>query len=72
MSEFNISQVSIREREVLDLMAEGHRSIDVAARLFISDKTVATHKARIKQKCGIQTSVQWLALLKQINPVKPL
>lgn len=69
MSEFNLSKLSKRESQVLLLFAEGHRVIDIGARLFISEKTVATHKARIREKCGAVTPVQWMALLRQIPPV---
>jgi len=41
-----------REREVLQLIAEGHTGRDVAERLFLSPKTVEGHKTRIMEKIG--------------------
>lgn len=44
-----------REREVLQLIAEGHRSPDIAARLFISVATVDAHRRNIMRKLGLHT-----------------
>ena len=42
-----------REREVLQLMAEGHSTKQIAMRLFISPKTVEAHRLRIMDKLDI-------------------
>lgn len=39
-----------REREVLQLAAEGNSNPEIASRLFISPRTVETHRARLMQK----------------------
>jgi DNA-binding NarL/FixJ family response regulator len=44
-----------REREVLALMAEGRSNQAVAARLFLSEKTVESHVGHIFGKLGIGT-----------------
>ncbi len=46
-------RLSAREREVLQLIAEGLNNEAVARRLFISDRTVETHVARVLQKLDI-------------------
>lgn len=61
-----LSLLSRREQQVFALVAEGHPLKEVGRRLFISDKTVATHKAHIKMKLNIKTPVEWMALLRQI------
>jgi two-component system response regulator NreC len=38
---------------VLRLLALGHTNADVAERLFISVRTVESHRARIQQKVGL-------------------
>jgi DNA-binding NarL/FixJ family response regulator len=43
-------RLTIREREVLQLLAEGLTSKQIAAELFISPKTVEGHKARMMEK----------------------
>ncbi|MCA1842541.1 MAG: response regulator transcription factor [Actinobacteria bacterium] len=47
-----------REREVLALAADGHTNADIAARLFISRRTVETHRARATRKLGLRSHVE--------------
>jgi two-component system secretion response regulator SsrB len=49
------SLLTAREREVLQLLAEGHATGEIASRLSISAKTVATHREHVKQKLNIQS-----------------
>lgn len=44
-----------REREVLQLIAEGHTNPEIAERLFISVKTVGTHREHLMQKLDIHS-----------------
>ncbi len=44
-----------REREVLQLAAEGNSSAEVAALLFISPRTAETHRGRLMRKLGLRT-----------------
>jgi DNA-binding NarL/FixJ family response regulator len=46
-------ELSSREREVLDLIARGHSNAKIAARLFVSPKTVANHLSRIFTKLQV-------------------
>ena len=50
-----LDKVSAREREVLQLIAEGHSSGEIAQRLFISARTVDTHRHNLMQKLGIHS-----------------
>jgi DNA-binding NarL/FixJ family response regulator len=47
--------LTAREREVLQHLAEGKTNKEAAAALFISAKTVETHRAQIMDKLGIHT-----------------
>jgi len=47
-----LSLLTLREREVLQLLAEGHPAIDIATRLCVSVKTVGTHREHLMQKLG--------------------
>jgi len=49
------SELSEREREVLQLIAEGQSTRNIAATLFISVKTVETHRAKIMDKLNLRT-----------------
>jgi DNA-binding NarL/FixJ family response regulator len=49
------SQLSSREREVLQLIAEGRSTKQIANQLFISGKTVETHRRHIMEKLGVES-----------------
>jgi DNA-binding NarL/FixJ family response regulator len=51
-------QLSAREREVFDLVVAGHGNQRIASELFISVKTVETHRARINRKLGVHSGVE--------------
>jgi DNA-binding NarL/FixJ family response regulator len=46
--------LTARERETLQLLAEGNSHVQIAARLNISPKTVETHRRHIGAKLGIR------------------
>ncbi|HRV97238.1 MAG TPA: response regulator transcription factor, partial [Aminobacteriaceae bacterium] len=60
--EFTPEQLSAREREVLILASKGFSSKEVAARLFISERTVQTHLASIYDKLGAKNKTEALLL----------
>jgi DNA-binding NarL/FixJ family response regulator len=47
--------LSRRERQVLELVAEGFTNQEVADRLFLSIKTVETHRSRLMRKLGLHS-----------------
>lgn len=47
--------LSTREREVLQLIAEGKATRDIAAALYVSVKTVETHRKQIMDKLGLNS-----------------
>lgn len=48
-------RLSRREREILELLAEGHGNTEIGRRLFISPRTVETHRANILRKLNLRT-----------------
>lgn len=48
-----LQSLSHRERQILQLIAEGRSSAQAAAMLFLSPKTVDTYRSRMMQKLGI-------------------
>ena len=50
--------LSEREREVLRLLALGHTNQEIAGTLFLSVRTVETHRAHIMQKLRINTRAE--------------
>jgi len=47
--------LTTREREVLHLGAEGHTNAEIGARLFISPRTVESHRSNVMHKLGLRT-----------------
>ncbi|QBR94567.1 response regulator transcription factor [Nocardioides euryhalodurans] len=63
--------LSGREREVLELVAEGLTNRQIAERLFISPVTARNHVSRILTKLGLENRTQaatWLARQGAGNP----
>jgi DNA-binding NarL/FixJ family response regulator len=63
--------LTTREREVLQLAAEGHSSTEMAARLGISPRTADTHRANLMRKLGLQSQTELVryALRRGILPL---
>jgi two-component system response regulator NreC len=62
--------LTAREREVLQLAAEGFSSVDIAVRLSISARTVEAHRAHFMQKLGLrgQTELVRYAIRRGLLP----
>jgi DNA-binding CsgD family transcriptional regulator len=56
---------SAREREILDLLADGATDDQIAAKLAVSPATVQTHVRNAKAKLGARTRAQAVALALQ-------
>ena len=53
-----LAGLSKREREIFDLIVKGHTTVELASQLFISVKTVETHRSRINKKLGVHSTAQ--------------
>jgi DNA-binding NarL/FixJ family response regulator len=53
-----LEPISDRERDVLHLLAMGYTNQEIASKLFISVRTVDTHRAHIMQKLGLETRAE--------------
>jgi DNA-binding NarL/FixJ family response regulator len=51
-----LSKLSKREREIFFLIADGKPNRVIAKRLFISPRTVETHRARVIKKLGFEST----------------
>jgi DNA-binding CsgD family transcriptional regulator len=51
-NQVRMDALSKREREVFDLMAQGYTHREIAKKLFVSVKTLETHRTRIGEKLG--------------------
>lgn len=60
----NFEKLTQREIEIIKLVKDGLTNKEIAATLFISQRTVETHRARILKKLGLKNSI---SLVKLIN-----
>lgn len=54
-------RLTVREVEVLRMIALGHTSVEIAHQLHLSPRTVETHRARIHRKLGLATRAELVA-----------
>lgn len=57
-----LATLSERERQVLDRILEGRQSRQISLELHISVKTVEFHRARIREKLGVESQAQLFSL----------
>jgi DNA-binding CsgD family transcriptional regulator/tetratricopeptide (TPR) repeat protein len=63
-----LDSLTTREREVLHEIAKGLTNREIGQRLFISEKTVSVHVARIFAKIGVHNRMQASAFLQRSRP----
>jgi DNA-binding CsgD family transcriptional regulator len=65
-------RLSARELEVMSLIAGGHTNGEIAAHLFLAEKTVKNHVRRIYSKLGVDSRpaaiAHWLATRAKRRP----
>jgi DNA-binding NarL/FixJ family response regulator len=54
----NLDELTKREKEILTMLAEGIPNQEIAAKLFISIRTVESHKSHIMQKLNLHTTAE--------------
>ena len=66
----NVDKLSKRELEILSLWGEGLQNSEIAEKLFISIRTVETHKNNIMQKLGMHTTVDLIKFAIRNNLIR--
>ena len=64
--------LSPREREVLHLVAEGRTAPGIAERLFLSPRTVETHRANGLAKLGLRSQAELIRYMIERGMVPPI
>ena len=59
--------VTPREREILELIANGMSNREIAEKLFVSENTVKTHSTRLFDKLGAKRRTQAVQLGKELG-----
>jgi DNA-binding NarL/FixJ family response regulator len=60
-------ELTVREHQILDRLAQGQAQSEIAAELVISPKTVASHVQRILAKLGVHSRAQAVAAAYQLG-----
>lgn len=60
-----LAMLSLREREVLALLARGHTNAEVARLVYLSVKTVETYRSRIAEKLGLKSRAEMTAFARE-------
>ena len=66
-----LPRLTAREREILDLVAEGMTNAEIAERLWVSPGTVRRHLENIYAKLGVHTRTAAVALFRE-GPLHPV
>jgi DNA-binding CsgD family transcriptional regulator len=64
-------RVTPREREVLELVAEGLSSREIAGRLWVTEETVKTHIRRLHDRLGARTRAHAVAIAFRAGILRP-
>ena len=62
-----LAQLTQREREIFDLTVGGASTADIARQLFISKRTVETHRARILRKLNAHSATDLVRLAAKLG-----
>lgn len=63
--------LTVRERDVVRLLALGHTNREIAQRLVLSVRTVETHRARIQRRLGLATRAELVSWALEHSILEP-
>jgi DNA-binding NarL/FixJ family response regulator len=66
-----LAKLSTRQREILQLIAEGHTTKDIAQRLNVSVKTVETHRSQLMDRLDIHDVPGLVRFAMRVGVIQP-
>jgi two-component system response regulator NreC len=66
----SISPLTDREIQVLRLLAEGHTNTEIARRLYLSLRTVETHRGQLRAKLGLHSRAELIGYAREHGLVR--
>jgi DNA-binding NarL/FixJ family response regulator len=66
-----LAKLSMRQREILQLIAEGHTTKDIAHRLNLSVKTVETHRSQLMERLEIHDVPGLVRFAMRVGIIQP-
>ncbi|WP_292010704.1 response regulator transcription factor [Chryseobacterium sp.] len=69
-SELNIPRLTKREKQILQLLASGKTSINIAEELFLSPLTIDTHRKNLLQKFKAKNSTELITFALQYHLIE--
>lgn len=67
LEKVNVEFLTVKEREIMYLVAEGRSNKEIARQLAITDNTVETHLRNINQKLGTKKRTEAVAKLRELG-----
>jgi DNA-binding CsgD family transcriptional regulator len=66
-----VPELTPRENEILQLVAQGHSNREISDALFIAEQTTKTHVGRILFKLGLRDRAQALVFAYESGLISP-
>jgi DNA-binding NarL/FixJ family response regulator len=63
-----LQTITQREMEIIKLLKQGMTTEEIAAKLFLSPRTVDTHRGKILKKLGLKNSISLIKLINEHFP----
>jgi two-component system response regulator NreC len=64
------SKLTPKENEVLQLISKGLTTKEIAVKLFVSSRTIETHRLNMMKKLSVKNSAELISTAMKLNLIK--